>query len=111
MPCTRNWKLGACLPTFASCADRYCLSGYGRGGKTMEEMLAMAKKVEGLDGLELVGNWHINDENIAKVTKLFRDHGFAIPHDRSGPLDPGQVGPGEPCRGGCRRPGGRRWPR
>jgi sugar phosphate isomerase/epimerase len=74
-----KWKLGACLPTFASCADRYCLSGYGRGGKTMEEMLAMAKKVEGLDGLELVGNWHINDENIAKVTRLFKDFGFAIP--------------------------------
>jgi sugar phosphate isomerase/epimerase len=74
-----KWKLGACLPTFASCADRYCLSGYGRGGKDMEEMLSMAKGVEGLDGLELVGNWHINDDNITKVTKLFKDHGFTIP--------------------------------
>ena len=43
-----GFKLGACLPTFASCADRYCLSGYGRGGTTMEEMLSMAKKVDGL---------------------------------------------------------------
>ena len=75
----KTWKLGACLPTFASCADRYCLSGYGRGGKTMEEMVSMAKTVEGLDGLELVGNWHINDENIAKVMKLFRDNSLAIP--------------------------------
>ena len=74
-----GFKLGACLPTFASCADRYCLSGYGRGGKTMEEMLSMAKKVEGLDGLELVGNWHINDGNIAAVMKMFREHGFSIP--------------------------------
>jgi xylose isomerase len=73
-----GFKLGACLPTFASCADRYCLSGYGRGGKTMEEMLSMAKKVEGLDGLELVGNWHINDGNIAAVMKMFRDNGFSI---------------------------------
>jgi sugar phosphate isomerase/epimerase len=75
----KTWKLGACLPTFASCADRYCLSGYGRGGKTMEEMISMAQTVEGLDGLELVGNWHINDENIAKVMKLFRDNALAIP--------------------------------
>ncbi len=75
----KGYKLGACLPTFASCADRYCLSGYGRGGTTMEEMLSMAKKVEGLDGLELVGNWHINDKNVGTVTKLFRDYGFAIP--------------------------------
>ena len=74
-----GFKLGACLPTFASCADRYCLSGYGRGGTTIEEMLSMAKKVEGLDGLELVGNWHINDKNIATVMTMFRDHGFSIP--------------------------------
>ena len=74
-----GFKLGACLPTFASCADRYCLSGYGRGGTTMEEMLSMAKKVEGLDGLELVGNWHINDGNIAAVMKMFKELGFSIP--------------------------------
>ena len=72
-------KLGACLPAFASCADRYCLCGYGRGGKTMEEMLDMAGQVEGLDGLELVGNWHINDANVKKVTSLFKDRGLAIP--------------------------------
>ena len=35
--------------------------------------------MEGLDGLELVGNWHINDKNIASVMKLFRDNGLAIP--------------------------------
>jgi sugar phosphate isomerase/epimerase len=74
-----NYKLGACLPTFASCADRYCLSGYGRGETTVEGMLAAAKKVDGLDGLELVGNWHINDQNIGKMLKLFRDNGLAIP--------------------------------
>jgi xylose isomerase len=72
-------KLGACLPTFASCADRYCLTGYGRGGKTMDEMLDMAKQVQGLDGLELVGNWHINDANMKKVTSLFKERGLAIP--------------------------------
>jgi sugar phosphate isomerase/epimerase len=75
----KRWKLGACLPTFSSCADRYCLGGYGRGGKTMEEMLDMAAKVEGLEGLELVGNWHINDGNIDTVTRLFKERGFRIP--------------------------------
>ena len=43
-------KFGACLPTFGSCADRYCLSGYGGGGTTIEEMLNLATKVDGLDG-------------------------------------------------------------
>ena len=42
-------KFGACLPTFGNCADRYCLSGYGGGGSTMEEMLDLATTVDGLD--------------------------------------------------------------
>ena len=69
---------GACLPTFGSCADRYCLSGYGGGGSTMEEMLDLAGKVEGLDGLELVGNWHVNDDNIRDVGRMFADRGMKI---------------------------------
>lgn len=69
---------GACLPTFASCADRYCLSGYGGGGTTVEEMLDLAVQVEGLDGLELVGNWHVNDENIHEVARMFEDRGLSI---------------------------------
>ncbi len=72
-------NFGACLPTFGNCADRYCLSGYGGGGRNMEEMLDLACRVEGLDGLELVGNWHVNDENIRTVARMFRDRGLRIP--------------------------------
>ena len=71
-------KLGACLPTFGSCADRFCLSGYGGGGTTVEEMLDLAVQVEGLDGLELVGNWHVNDESIDRVKKLFVDRDLEV---------------------------------
>ena len=70
-------KFGACLPTFGSCADRYCLSGYGPP-KTMDQMLASATEVEGLDGLELVGNWHVNDKNIRTVAKRFNALGLKI---------------------------------
>ena len=73
-----NHQFGACLPTFGNCADRYCLSGYGGGGKTMQEMLDLSKKVKGLDGLELVGNWHVNDKNIRDVAKMFKDRGLKI---------------------------------
>ena len=71
-------NFGACLPTFGSCADRYCLGGYGGGGTTMEEMLDLAVTVEGLDGLELVGNWHVNDDNIYDVAKMFADRNLKI---------------------------------
>ena len=67
-----QYKLGACLPAFGSCADRFCLAGYG-GVTTMEEMLDLATQVDGLDGLELVSNWHVNDENIDHVNQLFRE--------------------------------------
>jgi len=73
-----NHPFGACLPTFGNCADRYCLSGYGGGGGTMQEMLDLAMKVEGLDGLELVGNWQVNDENIRDVARMFADRGLKI---------------------------------
>lgn len=71
-------KFGACLPTFGSCADRYCLSGYGGGAKTMEGMLDLAATVTGLDGLELVGNWHVNDDNVHAVATMFKDRGLKI---------------------------------
>jgi xylose isomerase len=71
-------KFGACLPTFGNCADRYCLGGYGGGGKNMEEMLDLAQQVEGLDGLELVGNWHVNDENIRAVARMFKQRKLQI---------------------------------
>ncbi len=71
-------RLGACLPTFGSCADRYCLSGYGGGGSTMEEMLDLAAQVEELDGLEIVGNWHVNDDTVDRVKQLFAERGLAI---------------------------------
>ena len=73
-----NHLFGACLPTFGNCADRYCLSGYGGGGKDMKEMLDLAKTVKGLDGLELVGNWHVNNDNIREVAKMFDDRGLII---------------------------------
>ena len=41
MLCGRSF--GACLPTFGNCADRYCLSGYGGGGTTMELRLPVSE--------------------------------------------------------------------
>jgi xylose isomerase len=70
-------KLGAGLPTFGSCADRFC-SSYGKGGASLEEMLALAVEVKELDGLELIGNVHINDRNAARVKQLFAECNFEV---------------------------------
>jgi xylose isomerase len=45
----------------------------------MEEMLDLSLKVDGLDGLELVGNWHVNDANIRDVAKMLADRDLKIP--------------------------------
>jgi xylose isomerase len=44
----------------------------------MEEMLDLAMQVKGLDGVELVGNWHVNDANISQVAAMLRDRGLRI---------------------------------
>jgi xylose isomerase len=71
-----RYRLGACLPVFGSCADRYCRSGYGGGATTLEGMLDLAGQCPGLEGVELVGNWHINDDNIQAMPKELADRGL-----------------------------------
>ena len=71
-------KYAACLPTFGSCADRYCLTGYGGGGNTLEELFDLAKTVDGLKGIELVGNWHINDDNMLDIKKILQDRNLEV---------------------------------
>ena len=73
-----NHLFGSCMPTFGSCVDRYCMSGYGGGGETLEECLDLATQCKGLDGLELIGNWHVNDDNLKDVIKMMNDRNLQI---------------------------------
>lgn len=66
---SKELKFGACLPVFDSCADRYVISGYGKK-KTLEELFISASEVEDIKGIELVGNWHINEANFDFVKSL-----------------------------------------
>ncbi len=74
----KDYYFGACLPTFGNCADRYCQGGYKRDF-TMDEMLDRSLEVGSIDGLELVGNWHVNDGNVREVAQKFRDRNLKIP--------------------------------
>lgn len=70
-------RFSANINTFNACADRYVLSGYGKR-LTTEELIREATKVEGLTGVEVVGLWHVNDDNIDHVRRLIRDAGFEV---------------------------------
>lgn len=73
----KKMKFGACLPTFASCADRFCLSGYGPQ-RSLEEMFQRASQVEELNGVELVGNWHLNDDNFDYIKKTLKKYDLEV---------------------------------
>ncbi len=70
-------RFSANINTFNACADRYVLSGYGQRA-TVEEMIESATKVEGLTGVEVVGLWHVNDDNVQQVNRRIKDAGLAV---------------------------------
>jgi xylose isomerase len=70
-------KFSANINTFNACADRYVLSGYGQR-LTTEQLIEAATKVPGLVGVELVGLWHVNDENVEQIRRQVADAGFVV---------------------------------
>ena len=72
-----NLKFSANINTFNACADRYVLSGYGKR-LTTEQLIDTATKVEGLTGVEVVGLWHVNDDNVAQVYRRIQDAGLEV---------------------------------
>jgi len=74
----KNLRFGTCLPVFGQCADRYVQSGYKEENFTMRQMFERVTKVPDITGVELVGNWHINDENFTEVSGMLKDCGLNV---------------------------------
>ena len=74
---TKKLRFSANINTFNACADRYVLSGYGERLST-DELIDAATRVEGLNGVELVGMWHVNDDNLQQVQQRIKDAGFEV---------------------------------
>jgi sugar phosphate isomerase/epimerase len=73
----KKLRFSANINTFNSCADRYILSGYGKR-LTTEELIEASTRVEGLSGVEVVGHWHVNDDNVMQVNRRIRDAGLQV---------------------------------
>ena len=73
----KTLRFSANINTFNACADRYVLSGYGQR-LTSEELIQAATRVEGLTGVEVVGMWHVNDDNLATVHRQIKDAGLEV---------------------------------
>jgi len=74
---TSNLKFSANINTFNACADRYVLEGYGQRRNT-EELIKAAQQVDDLTGVELVGKWHVNDDNVEHIHRQVQDAGFDV---------------------------------
>jgi len=74
---TSNLKFSANINTFNACADRYVLEGYGQRRNT-EELIKAAQQVDDLTGVELVGKWHVNDDNVEHIHRQVQDAGFEV---------------------------------
>jgi xylose isomerase len=68
-------RFSANINTFNACADRYVLSGYGERMDT-DQLIQAATQVEGLTGVEVVGMWHVNDENVEKIRRQIGEAGL-----------------------------------
>ncbi len=70
-------KFSAIAVVFGSCADRYVLEGYSPK-KSFDEMMEAAKKVPSLEGIELVGGWHLTAKNAKEIVKKVEDYGLCV---------------------------------
>jgi xylose isomerase len=69
-------KFATTLGIFGNQGDRWC-SSY-KTDKSVEELFEAAGKVKDLDGVELFGTWHINENNIGLIKKLADKYNFGI---------------------------------
>jgi xylose isomerase len=74
---TQKPRFSANINTFNAGADRYVLSGYGERFPT-DELIKMATQVDGLSGVELVGMWHVNDNNLEQIRHQVADAGLVV---------------------------------
>jgi sugar phosphate isomerase/epimerase len=73
----KQFRFSANINTFNACADRYVLSGYGER-QTTDQLIRSATQVEGLTGVEVVGLWHVNDDNIEILRRQITDAGLVV---------------------------------
>lgn len=72
-----NIRFSSGLHVFGNTLDRFVGGGY-KENRTLEQMFADAARVKDLSGVELVANWHINEDNIDQVRELSQKNGLAI---------------------------------
>lgn len=61
-------KFSVILSNVGSCSDRYVTAGYGRE-YSLSELFNRLSQIPQASGVELVGSWHVRDNNIQELKK------------------------------------------
>ena len=70
-------KYAVILGNLGNTCDRFLSSGYKKNVPS-EEMFKQAVSIEGVEGIELVGNWDITTKNVKTIGKLLVDHNISL---------------------------------
>ncbi len=70
-------KYSVILGNLGNTCDRFLSSGYKKNLPT-EEMFRQAVSIEGVEGIELVGNWDITSGNVKVMDSLLKDNNIKL---------------------------------
>lgn len=73
---SRN-RYSVILSNVGSCCDRYLSSGYSKSF-ALEELFDRVAGIEHVTGVELVGNWHINERNVEQIRENLKRTGLKL---------------------------------
>lgn len=63
------------LGNVGQCSDRYMTSGYGQKFE-IKELFERVASIEGVTGVEYIGNWHVSDKTIGLLCDLRKQYNF-----------------------------------
>ena len=68
-------KYSVILGNVGQCSDRYMTDGYGRKFE-IPELFERVASIDGVTGVEYIGNWHVSDKTIGLLCGLRKQYNF-----------------------------------
>jgi len=68
-------KYSVILGNVGQCSDRYMTDGYDRPFE-LEELFERVTTIEGINGVELIDNWQLNDKTVGKIADFLKTSGL-----------------------------------
>ena len=63
------------LGNVGQCSDRYMTDGYGRKFE-ISELFERVASIDGVTGVEYIGNWHVSDQTVGLLSDLRKKYGL-----------------------------------